>query len=297
VQGRVTRTHDTYSGVERTLNTPKPSTLNEYQMVKAHADYVLHDDDINSMSEFLEWAQLYRAGFFEAIANDRIIIGWNGKKHEVTSDLTKNKLLEDVNKGWLTLLEERAPSQLLIKDEIRIGRGEGNDYANLDHMIQDVYQAIPMHLRSAGMTVLLSEGLKSYSDIAYYQEQAGTPSEKIHIADAGVTGNYGGLDVVVAPFMPQTVFLITALKRKGNSFSNLSIYWQKDSWKRSVEYKAKIESSIDWNARREAYHIEDLRTIVGVKVKRIIFTNFGKDEDGNWIGVIDIDLNNFADWE
>ncbi len=294
-QSRVTRTHDTYSGVERTLNKPKPSVFNEYQMVKAHADYILHDDDIDSMSEFPEWADMYRAGFFEALGNDRIIVGWWGKEHAVTSDLTTNKLLEDVNKGWLTLLEERASSQLLIKDEIKIGRGEGNDYANLDHMIQDVYQAIPMHLRSVGMTVLLSEALKGYSDLAYYRDQGGTPTEKMQIANAGVTGSYGGLDVVVAPFMPETVFLITGLKRKGNSFSNLSIYWQKDSWKRSVEYKAQIESSIDWNARREAYHIEDLRAIAGIKAKKIIFTDYGKDPDGNWLG--EIDINSFNNWE
>ena len=73
--------------------------------------------------------------------------------------------------------------------------------------------------------------------------------------------------------------LITGLRRNGQQHANLSIYWQKGAWRRKVEYKAEKESSIDWNARREAYHVEDLNAVVALDVDKIIFTDSGFEVD------------------
>lgn len=51
-QGRVTSTTDTYNGTERKAKPHEPAVLNEYEMAKAHSDFVLHDDDIAAMSDF-----------------------------------------------------------------------------------------------------------------------------------------------------------------------------------------------------------------------------------------------------
>lgn len=279
-QGRVTRTNNTYAGQERRVSDPKNSILNEYEMVKAHSDFRLHDDDIDAMSEFSNWADLYRAAFLEAMGNDRIIIGWHGESHALTSDLSQNTLLQDVNKGWLKLLKERASSQVLSGGAeagiIKIGsKANGGDYANLDHLVQDLLQGIPLHKRSAGLTALIAESIMGGAEGVYFQEQAGTPSEKPRIKEKAVTGTYGGLEAMPAPFMPQTSIVITGLKRNGQQYSNLSIYWQKDTWRRSAEYKASLESSIDWNARREAYHIEDLRSMVALDCEQVVFVDSG----------------------
>lgn len=279
-QGRVTKTNDTITGQERRPSDPKESKLNEYEMVKAHSDFRLHDDDIDSMSEFPDWVDLYRASFLEAMSNDRIIIGWHGEKHEKTSDLSKNPLLQDVNKGWLQLLKERAPSQVLKGGKesgvIKIGsKSAGGDYTNLDHLVQDLLQGIPLHKRSPGLTALVSESIMGGAEGVYYQEQGNKPTEKVRIQEKAVTGMYGGLDSMPAPFMPQTGMVLTGLARNGQQYSNLSIYWQTNSWRRSVEYKASLESSIDWNARREAYHIEDLRSIVALDCEQIVFLESG----------------------
>lgn len=287
-QGRVTKTNDTKAGNARRPSVPKDAKPNEYEMVKAHADFSLHDDDIDAMSEFDDWEDEYRASFMEAMSNDRIIIGWHGTHHAKTSNLSDHPLLEDVNKGWFALLEERASSQVMTggktAGEIKIGTGEGNDYASLDHLVQDMYQGIPMHRRTPGMAAAISETLMGFAEGSYYREAAGTPSEKPRIKEKAVSGVYGGLDSLQAPYLPQTGIVITGWKRNGQRRSNLSIYWQKDSWRRSVEYQAKLESSIDWNARREAYHIENLQAMVALKVEKIIFTDLGKDDSGNWIG-------------
>ncbi len=182
-QGRVTRTNNTYAGQERRVSDPKDSKLNEYEMVKAHSDFRLHDDDIDAMSEFSNWAELYRAAFLEAMGNDRILIGWHGELHALTSDLSQNPLLQDVNKGWLKLLKERASSQVLTGGAeagiIKIGsKANGGDYANLDHLVQDLLQGIPLHKRTAGLTALIAESIMGGAEGVYFQEQAGTPSEK-----------------------------------------------------------------------------------------------------------------------
>lgn len=295
-QGRNTRSNNTYEGDSRRVGKPKDSTLNQYEMVKAHSDYMLHDDDIDAMSEYEGWEDEYRAGFMETMANDRIIIGWHGEEHALTSDMTANPLLQDVNIGWNTLLEQRAPEQVMTHDVLKIGSNEGDHYKNVDHLIQDLYQGIPLHRRKPGMTASLSETIMGFSEGNYYREKAGTPSEKQHIDSKVITGTYGGLEAIPAPYMRQTGIFITPLARNGARRSNLSIYWQKNSWRRSAEYVAEKESSVDWNARREAYHIEDLKAAVALKANTIVFTDLGKDAEGNWIGEFDmLPADNFAD--
>jgi len=294
-QGRVMRTNNTYVGDKRQLNYPKKSVLNKYTMVKAHSDFVLHDDDIDAMSEFPDWKTQYRNAFLDSMGNDRIVVGFWGEKHALTSNQTDYPLLQDVNKGWIQLLKERVPSQVLSVDEIKIGTGDGNDYVSLDHLIQDLYQAIPLHRRKPGMKAMISESLMGFAEGAYYQYAAKTPSEKPRIQTKTVTGVYGGLDALPAPYMPQTCIIITPL-RQGNVRGNLSIYWQKKSWRRSTKYYAENEQSVDWNARREAYHIEDLNAIVALDTKKIIFTDLGKDLEGKWVGEIDmIPTHHWAD--
>ena len=295
-QGRVTRTNDTYNGTARRVGNAKNSKKNLYEMVKAHSDFRLHDDDISAMSEFPDWEDIYRQAFMEAMANDRIIIGWHGEEHAATSNMTEKPLLQDVNIGWNTLLEQRAPSQVMVEDEIKIGKGAGNDFVSVDHLVSELLQGIPLHRRKPGMTAMLSESLMGFAETTYYREQADKPTEKAGIQTKTIIGTYGGLDSIPAPYMRQTGIFITPLARNGNQFSNLSIYWKKDSWQRYLEYEPKMEASTDWNARREAYHIEDLDAAVALKANKIIFTDLGKDDEDNWIGEIDmIPENNWAD--
>lgn len=298
-QGRNTRTNDTYNGKERRVGEPKPSKTNMYEMAKAHFDFRVHDDDIDTMSEFPNWFQLYKSAFYASLGNDRLMIGWWGEKHVTTSDLTTHQFLQDVNIGWLELHKQRAPDKVL--DETAVKRkndgfkaklendqgdmveqsiddalliGKGGNYENFDHFIQDLYQAIPLEKRINKMHVLVSEALLGAAEGAYYSEQGGTPTEKQHIQRKIITGTYGGLEVIPVPYLPQTTVVITSLKGGGNAMGNLSIYYKKESWRKSLEYVAKLESSIDWNARREAYHVEDLNAMAQLSVQRIIFGDF-----------------------
>lgn len=294
-QGRNTRTNDTKAGQERRVGEFKPAVLNEYEMVKAHFDFGIHDDDLADMSEFPDWHDRYRASMMEAFSNDRQIIGFHGTHHAATSDLSTHELLEDVNIGWRELFRQRNASNVFTGDangEVHIGKT--GHYANLDHWVQDLYQGIPAHKRDAGMTAVIGDALMGMSEGIYYKDQGSTPSEKTRIQEKAVTGMYGGLNGISASYFPQNAIMITSLKRNGNSFANLSIYWQKGSWKRSIAYKPELERTIDWNARREAYHVEDLQKMVDTNVEKVIFLDV-KDANGAPVEILPLPVNKWAD--
>lgn len=294
-QGRNTRTNDTKGGDERRTGDVKDPVLNLYQMVKAHFDWGMHDDDLSDMSEFPNWHSLYRAAMLESYANDIQICGFHGVEHTTTSDLSTNELLEDVNKGWIQLLRERNSGNVFTGDangEVKIGNG-GN-YQNLDQFIHDLYQGIPAHKRSPGMQSVVGEGLMAQAKYQYYGDVAKTPSEKPQIEQNAVTGVYGGLQTLQADYFFQNGIMITNLSGGGTGKSNLSMLQQKGTMKRSIEYVPKKERTIDWNACWRAYHIEDLDKMVFADVEKVIFLDI-KDQAGNPVEVEKLPDGNFSD--
>lgn len=285
-QGRNTRTNDTKSGSERRVGEFKEPTLNEYQMKKKHFDFGVHDDDLDEMSEFPNWHQLYRQRFFESLSNDRQINAFWGKDYSLTSDLSTHPLLEDAGIGWRELLIERNPTNIFTGDdngEVHIGK-DGH-YANLDHWVQDLYQGIPMHKRDAGMCATIGAGLMAMAEGVYFKEQGGTPTEKSHIKQKSITGLYGGIEAITADYFSLNDIMITSLKRNGNARANLSIFWQKGKWRRFITYDPKIERTVDWNARREANHIEDLEKIVWTNLNKVVFLDH-KDSQGKPVEIL-----------
>ena len=294
-QGRNTRTNDTKSGNERRVNDPKPPLLNEYVMKKAHFDFGLHDDDLSDMSEFPDWHQMYRLAQLIAYGDDIQIVGFHGTHHAATSDISTNPMLEDVNVGWLQLLKERNSSNVFTgnsNNEVHIGKG--GHYLNLDQYIHDLYQAIPAHKRAAGMTATVGGGIMARSEAVYFADNAQTPSEKAVLQQKMITGVYGGLESIPANFLFDNAIMITNLKRNGAALSNLSVYTQRDSMKRSIEYVPKLERTVDWNACWRAYHIEDLNRMVSTDVEKVVYLDI-KDANGKPVEVLKKPVGEWAD--
>ncbi len=86
------------------------------------------------------------------------MIGWHGVEAKPDTDRTANPLLQDVNKGWLQLVREQAPQQILTEGltpgKIQIG-GTG-DYRNLDGLVLDVSLMIDEEFRDGGDLVVTS---------------------------------------------------------------------------------------------------------------------------------------------
>lgn len=276
-QGPGTQTNNTKSGTERRVNKRKEMTENPYQMHKSHTDFSLHDDDVSDWSEFSNWKSLYRSAFADTINDDRQMIGFHGKEHVKTSDLSTKSLMQDVNIGWIELLKKRNPTNVMTEGKTTdiITIGEGGDYANLDEYVSDIYQGIPMHKRGRGMTAVIGQGLLAAAEGRYWNQQGETPTEKRLVNSQAILGTYGGLPAITADFFPENGIMITNLKRGGNSRANLTLHSQRKSWKRFVQYKPEIESTVDWNARWEGYHIDDLKKIVMALPKKVIIKATG----------------------
>jgi P2 family phage major capsid protein len=262
-----TRTNDTQNGDPRRPGTPTAWAENEYELVSAHSDFKIHDRDRDTWSQFPNFAEMYRQSYMDGINDDRLIVGFHGTSHVVTSDITTNPMMQDVNVGWFELLKTRNPANFITEGgtatEIRIATGTNDDYANLDECISDLRSSIPVHRRK-NLIAVVGSSIIAAAQGKLYKSQGLVPTEKERIMNQQVIGMYGGLITVEADFFPDNAIMVTALKMPGYNTatrSNLSIFYQEGSWRRVLEYKAEIESLVDWNARMEGYHIEDLEAI------------------------------------
>lgn len=279
-QGPSTKTNNTKGGDSRRPASPRDPHSNEYEMHKTHTDYSMHDDDVSDWSEFPDWAKKYKQAFNETINEDRQIIGFHGTEHVTTSDLTNKPLMQDVNKGWIQLGVERVSANINTGDDngvIKIGTKEGDNFANLDEMVHDTYTAIPMHKRTAGMVAIIGEGLLAAAEGRLYAAQGETPTEKRAMQVKQVIGTYGGLPAITASYFPENAIMITTLKINGNSRSNLTLHNQRGTWKRHIQYVPADEATVDWNARWEGYHIDDLGKFAMAKPEIVLISATGQE--------------------
>ncbi|WP_431483559.1 P2 family phage major capsid protein, partial [Pseudomonas solani] len=73
------------------------------------------------------------------------MVGWHGTHVAADTNIQIFPLLQDVNKGWLQIVREQAPQQILAAGDAVAGKislGGNGDYANLDALVHDVKQMI-----------------------------------------------------------------------------------------------------------------------------------------------------------
>ncbi len=263
VSGSVTSTTDTKSGKKRNPRNVLGLTGSTYKCNKVHSDVFIHYDDLDTWSpHFPDFHQRYRNWVQQAIANDRLIIGWNGTSYSKDSDIGANPLMQDCNIGWIQTLRSQKPSNVIAEIEaasgvVKIGSGTGNDYTNLDMAVHDALQLIPVHLRK-DLVVLLGSELLATDKAKLYEAHGATPSEKQAIELQAINKTYAGLTAYSPEFFPTRGIMITSLK-------NLCIMVKKGTWRRHVEDSSESEAVIDWNGRRECYGISVLEACVYVE--------------------------------
>ena len=74
------------------------------------------------------------------IARDRLMIGWNGTSIATETDPTTNTLLQDVNKGWLQKIRDKAGERYLTG--VKIGDATGKTYKNIDAAVFDMLHSL-----------------------------------------------------------------------------------------------------------------------------------------------------------
>ncbi|MEO9655914.1 phage major capsid protein, P2 family [Marinomonas sp.] len=254
VSGLVAGRTDTSGSTERQARSLHSLEKFGYALKQTNADVALKYSIIDQWKHVAagKFAELYASAIRMAIANDRLRIGWYGTSAADTTNPTDNPLGEDVNIGWFQKIRNEAATQI-GDDEITIG--EGGDFTNLDSLVRALKDSIdPVFRNDPRLRVLIGSNLVSLAENKFYTAGGEKPSEKRHLDGGRLLDTYGGLQAETPPFFPENAVMITF-------YSNLSIYRQEGTWRRTIIDNPKKDQIEDFNSFNEDYIVEDYRAI------------------------------------
>ncbi|EOY7602378.1 P2 family phage major capsid protein, partial [Escherichia coli] len=192
-------------------------------------------------------------------ALDRIMIGFNGTSHADESNFSTNKLLQDVNVGWLEHIRTDA-SERVMNDVTLTSRNMDNTvahagkYANADALVQDARSSLldEWHKEADDLVVIMGRNLFNSLRLPVLNSISGqNPNAELLAGQLILSSRtIGGLGVFLAPFFPDATMLIT-------SFNNLSIYWQKGSMRRLMKDEPEYNRIATYQSINDAYVVED----------------------------------------
>lgn len=255
-----TATHD------RTPRDLSDLNGNQYALAKTESDIAIPYELLDQWAKFPNFSERLQKWVNQRKALDRIMVGWNGTSVAAATDRGANPLGQDVNKGWLQEVRDKAAAQVLSEGATagQIKFGAAGDFKTLDAAAGDLKQGIAGHLRDAGdLIVIVGGDLLAWDEGKLYANHGGTPSEKQGIQIA--TQSYGGLPALTnVPYFPANGLLVT-------SMDNLSIYWQEESNRRALLDNPKRDRVEDYHSRNEGYVVEQLEKIAFIEAANVQF--------------------------
>ncbi|WP_163832239.1 phage major capsid protein, P2 family [Spartinivicinus ruber] len=235
-----------------------------YQLYKTESDVCISYEQMDVWAKFKDFASRYSNAVQHQMGVDRIKVGWYGKEAAPQTDPKKHPLLQDVNKGWLQIMREKAPGQILSKgDDKPIILG--TDYPNLDALAIDLKYMIGEPFQAdSDLVFLVGSELIGHYHMRLYHLQGETPSEKERIENQQVIQTIGGLPSYSFPGMPSRLAMVT-------SFNNLSLYFQSSSWRKQVVDNPRRDQVEDYNSRNEGYVVEQYEKVAFIEPDQIQF--------------------------
>lgn len=209
-----------------------------------------------------EFMKMMNSAITRAFALDILRVGFHGISIETPTDPQKNPLGQDINKGWLTIVEEKAAAQV-IPSAILDPSGKTKDsYKNLDSMVNDLLKTTihEVHQQHPDIVVLIGGDLVA-AEQHRLLELANSPTE--HKAAQSLAKTIAGKVAYTPPFFPADQIWLTTLK-------NLQVLQQKGTqWRkaRNEEDRAQFENS--W-LRMEGYAIGDFNKFAAIKQVDIV---------------------------
>lgn len=242
--------------------TQDPSGVDDrgYFCKQTNFDTHLTYGKLDAWAKFQDFQTRIRNQIIRQQALDRIMIGFNGISAAATTDRGANPLLQDVNIGWLKKLETEAASRYMTEGgtvgEVRVGAG--GDYENLDALIYDMRSNLlaPWHRRNTTFTAICGADLVDEKYFPMINTHADTPTESRALDLMISNKRMGGLRVAEVPFFPDRSIMISLLSANGDS--NLSIYPQNGTRRRTIVDNARRDRIENFESVNEAYVIEDL---------------------------------------
>jgi P2 family phage major capsid protein len=224
----------------------------KYKCVKTDFDTHIPYAKLDAWAKFADFQTRIRDVILRRQALDRIVIGFNGTSVAANTDLAANPMLQDVNKGWLQVMREKAPQRVLgsgaTNGTVKIGNG--GDYANLDAAVFDAITMIdPWFRDDTQLVAIVGRELMHDKYFPLVNKQQG--NVETLAADVVISQKrLGGLQAVTVPFFPANAILITR-------FDNLSIYFQEGARRRHVIENPKRDRIENYESSNDAYVIED----------------------------------------
>lgn len=284
VTGMIASRTDTSSGKERKTKAVYNMKPMPYMCEQTNFDSHIRYAQLDAFAHLKNFNKIISNQTREQIDANKITIGFYGKSCEANTDAEANPNGEDVNKGWFQAIREHNPDGMLKEGatpgEIRIGEGEPlvddgtgtdtlvgaglGDFINLDLAVMNVKGLLgDACINSADLISIIGTDLLSYDKAKFYAANGNKPSEKARIEDMQVIGTYGGLPAVSVPGFPATGILVT-------SYSNLSIYIQEGSVRRSVATKNdKLDQIENFESMNMAYVVEHLEKAAALEFDNV----------------------------
>lgn len=197
------------------------------------------------------FSQKYSKFVQERVALDSLNIGFNGMY--AAASTTPGSKLTDVNKGWIAVVKEQMPAQV-IDSALTVGSGVSASYKNLDAAVADLLDICITSSHRHGLVCIISDNLiadernRVYNNVDFIPEKKNTSDTFSH---------FGGLDRVVVPNFPDNTIVVTSL-------SNLSIYIKESTTYRQITSNHKRNRVEDYQHREEAYIVENMEKFAAI---------------------------------
>ena len=231
----------------------------EYKCEQTNFDTVLTYAKLDLWAKFQDFQVRIRDAIVKRQALDRIMIGFNGTSHAEKSNFSTNKLLQDVNVGWLEHIRTNASARVM-NDVTLTSRNMDNTvahagkYANADALVQDARSSLldEWHKEADDLVVIMGRNLFNSLRLPVLNSISGqNPNAELLAGQLILSSRtIGGLGVFLAPFFPDATMLIT-------SFNNLSIYWQKGTMRRLMKDEPEYNRIATYQSINDAYVVED----------------------------------------
>jgi len=248
--GRVASRTNTSSG-ERSAKNLVGTDSKGYELFFTEFDVALKYATIDAWSKFPDFADRYMALVRQAIANDMLQTGWTGTTAATATDIDTYPLLQDLNKGWLQIIRAfNSASQYTVGTELAPIELGGADFNNLDVLAHSAKQKLaPQFRNSPDLVVLIGSDIQAYQEETYFSLNGNTPTEKA-MTGGLITKAYAGMPSMAPPFFPDSSLMVTPL-------SNLSIYYQDSSVRRTQQDYPKKSEVQDYNSVNLGYVVEE----------------------------------------
>ncbi|WAU72941.1 MULTISPECIES: phage major capsid protein, P2 family [unclassified Acinetobacter] len=253
----IASTTDTRTGPRRPISVGETKHLDSYLCTQTNYDVAYKWSLLNAWRHRPEFKKNLAVMVTNAIALDKITIGFNGIYRAANSDREAFPLLQDVKRGWLQRIREVAPEQVYSgitpdgNGGHKITVGPNGEYKTLDGLVETAIQTFiaPQYRRRKDLVAITGSGVIAEKYLPLL-DRTQDPTEQIAARTIYANQILGTLQPVLPPQFPENTIFITTLK-------NLSIYLQSGTLVRSIVVEPAWDRDVDYQSINEDYVVED----------------------------------------